>query len=162
MKIPISKLYKVGKAFVHPLAFIEGEISLGVNSSVWPFAVLRADEGKITIGKNTSIQDNCVLHGTVKIGSNVTVGHAAVIHNAKIGSNVLIGMNSTILDNAKIGSWVIVAAGSLVKPNSVLKSGFLYAGVPAEKKRSLTLQDKKLIVDSYKEYLKKIKERTKK
>ncbi|MCX8190413.1 MAG: gamma carbonic anhydrase family protein [Candidatus Diapherotrites archaeon] len=161
MKIQLSKLERVGKAFVHPLAFIEGDVSLGRNSSIWPFAVLRADEGSISIGKNTSIQDNCVLHGKVKIGENVTVGHAAVIHNATIGSNVLIGMNSTILDNAKIGSWSIIAAGSLVKANSLLKGGFLYAGVPAEMKRAITTEDRELIVKSYQEYLKKISERTK-
>ncbi|MEM4598674.1 MAG: gamma carbonic anhydrase family protein [Candidatus Diapherotrites archaeon] len=161
MKIRLSKLEKFGTAFIHPLAFVEGEVFLGKNSSIWPFAVLRADEGIIRIGKNTSIQDNCVLHGTVKIGSNVTVGHSAVIHNATVGSNVLIGMNSTILNNAKIGSWIIIAAGSLVKPNSALKGGFLYAGVPAEKKRPLTPQDRELIINSYKDYLEKIKERTK-
>jgi len=161
MKLPLFALKKFRKAFVHELAFLEGNIVLAENVSIWPFAVLRADEGKITIGKNSNIQDCCVLHGTVKIGDNVTVGHAAVIHNAKIGSNVLIGMNSTILDHAKIGDWVIVAAGSLVKQGSVLESGFLYAGNPAEKKTPLRKEHKQLITRSYKEYLKKIRERTK-
>ena len=160
MKLPLSRLKKLGKGFVHELAFVEGSITLSENASVWPYAVLRADEGKIIIGKNTSIQDCCVLHGSVKIGDNVTVGHAAVIHNARIGSNVLIGMNSTILDNSKIEDWVIVAAGSVVRPKSLLESGYLYAGSPAEKKRKLTKDDRKLITASYKEYLKKIKERT--
>lgn len=161
MRLPLSSLKKLGNAFVHELAFLEGDISLGKNSSIWPFAVLRADEGKIRIGRNTSIQDNCVLHGKVTIGDNVTVGHAAVIHNSKIGSNVLIGMNATILDNSKICDWVIVAAGSVVKPNSVLESGYLYAGNPAEKKRPLDKKQRELIVQAYKEYLKKLKERNK-
>ena len=160
MNEKLSFLRKFGEAFVHEKAFVEGNVELAENVSIWPFAVLRGDEGIIKIGKNTSIQDCCVLHGSVVIGENVTVGHAAVIHNAKIGSNVLIGMNATILDNAKIGDWVIVAAGSVVKPNSVLESGYLYAGNPAEKKRKLTGADRELIISSYKEYLRKIKERT--
>ncbi|RLG69134.1 MAG: gamma carbonic anhydrase family protein [Candidatus Iainarchaeum archaeon] len=159
MNEKLSFLEKLGKVFVHERAFIEGKVELGENVSVWPFAVLRGDEGTIKIGKNTSIQDCCVLHGSVLIGKNVTVGHAAVVHNAKIGSNVLIGMNATILDNAEVEDWVIVAAGSVVKPNSVLESGYLYAGNPAKKKRKLTKADRELIVNSYKEYLKKIKER---
>lgn len=150
---------KFDKGFVHELAFVEGFVELEENASVWPFAVLRADEGKIKVGKNANIQDCCVLHGSVVIGDNVTVGHAAVIHNATISSNVLIGMNATVLDNTKIEPWVIVAAGSVVKPNSLLKSGYLYAGNPAEQKRPLTQQDRGLIKKSYKEYLKKLKER---
>lgn len=160
MNKKLSFLRKYEKAFVHEKAFVEGNVELAENVSVWPFAVLRGDEGIIKIGKNTSIQDCCVLHGNVEIGDNVTVGHAAVIHNAKIGSNVLIGMNSTILDNVRIEDWVVVAAGSVVKPNSVLESGYLYAGNPAEKKRELRQEDKELIINSYKEYLRKIKERT--
>ena len=38
--------------------------AIGPQSSVWPCAVLRGDDGDIRIGARTSIQDGCVLHCT--------------------------------------------------------------------------------------------------
>ena len=42
------------------------------NSSVWYGAVLRGDDGTLTIGKNSNVQDNAVLH--CDIGGCVTLG----------------------------------------------------------------------------------------
>ena len=38
-------------AYVHPEAVIIGEVTIGSESSVWPCAVLRGDDGKIIIGE---------------------------------------------------------------------------------------------------------------
>ena len=61
-------------AFISEFAYIIGDVEIGQGSSVWPGAVIRADAGKISIGENTCIQDNSVLHGDadVKIGENLT------------------------------------------------------------------------------------------
>ncbi len=148
------------KAFVHKKAIVEGNIKIGENSSVWAGAVIRADEGPMRIGKNTSIQDNCVLHGhRVEIGDNVTVGHNAIVHGCTIGNNVIIGMGAIILDNAEIGDWCIIAAGSVVKENQKIPPNSLAAGVPAEVKRPLTEQDRERIKFSYKAYIKRLKDR---
>ncbi|MHC4537896.1 MAG: gamma carbonic anhydrase family protein [Planctomycetota bacterium] len=67
-------------ACISQSAFIAGDVEIGDNSSVWPGAVIRADFGKIRIGNNTHIEDNCVLHGgNMEIGDNVIVGHGAVV-----------------------------------------------------------------------------------
>ena len=47
-------------AFISEFAYIIGDVEIGAGSSVWPGAVIRADAGKIAIGKNTCIQDNSV------------------------------------------------------------------------------------------------------
>ncbi|MFH1544601.1 MAG: gamma carbonic anhydrase family protein [archaeon] len=144
--------------FIHSKALIEGEVELGENVSVWAFAVIRADEGKIVIGRNSSIQEGTVIHGNnVFIGENVTVGHAAVIHGARIGDNCLIGINSTILDGAEIGEWSIIAAGSVVTPNTKILSHSVVMGSPGKVVRKIEEKDKKLICKSYANYLKKIK-----
>jgi len=131
------------KAFIHEKAFVQGDVKIAEHSSVWPGAVIRADEGPIRIGKNTSIQDNCVLHGhSLTIGDNVTVGHGAIIHGRKIGNNVIIGMNASILNGAEVGDWCIIAAGSVVKEGQKIPSGSLAAGVPAQVKRELTEKDR--------------------
>ena len=58
-------------------------------STVWYGAVLRGDDGTLTIGKNSNVQDNAVLHcdigGCVTLGENVTVGHCALVHGCTVG-----------------------------------------------------------------------------
>ena len=49
-------------AFVADNATLAGDVTLAEESSVWYGAVLRADTGCITIGENTNVQDNAVLH----------------------------------------------------------------------------------------------------
>ena len=44
-------------AYVHPDAVIIGSVTIGPESSIWPNAVLRGDDGEIRIGARTSIQD---------------------------------------------------------------------------------------------------------
>jgi len=144
------------KNFVHKMANVEGDVVLGNGVSVWPFASIRGDEGKITIGENSNIQDGAVVHGMTVIGANATVGHGAVIDSAKIGNNVLIGMNCTILDGVEIGDWNIIAAGTVVAPNTKIGNGNVVMGVPGKVVRLLSSKDKDLIEFACKNYLKKL------
>ena len=149
---------KTGKnCLVHKTAVIEGDVELGSHTSVWPCAVIRGDNGRIRIGSNCSIQDNCVLHNKATIGDNVTIGHAAVVHGCKIAGNVIVGMNSTILTGAEIGEWSIIAAGSVVRENQKFPPNSLIAGVPAQVKRELSEEDKNLITRAWQHYAEKTK-----
>lgn len=143
--------------FIHEKANIEGDVELGDGVSVWPFASIRGDEGKIIIGNNSNIQDNAVIHGETAIGEKVTVGHGAVIHKARIGNNVVIGINSTILDNAQIGDWCIIAANSLISPNTKIDPGSIVMGIPGKLARKIGEKDKDYIVKACDNYLDKIK-----
>ena len=120
-------------AFVSEAAYVIGDIEIGEHSNVWPGAVIRADFGTITIGQNTSLEDNCVVHsGTdLSIGNFVLVGHGAVIHCLRIGNNVLIGNNATVLDGAEIGDFCIVGSGSLVRAEAKIPDRSLVVGNPA-------------------------------
>lgn len=124
-------------AFTAESAQIIGDVTLCEGSSVWFNAVLRGDDDKITVGKNSNIQDNCTVHCDkglpVEIGENVTVGHNAVIHGCTVGDNSLIGMNATVLNGAKIGKNCIVGAGALVTENKGFPDNSLILGVPAKK-----------------------------
>jgi carbonic anhydrase/acetyltransferase-like protein (isoleucine patch superfamily) len=127
-------------AFVSETAYVIGDVEIGENANIWPGAVIRGDFAKITIGQNTSIEDNCVVHGgaDITIGDNVIVGHGAVIHCHKIGNNALIGINATILDGAEVGDFSMVAAGSLVTPNMKIPSKSMVMGSPAKIKGRLS------------------------
>jgi len=157
-------------AFISEAAYVIGEVEIGENSSVWPGAVIRADFGSIKIGKNTAIEDNCVLHsGTpsnptyredVIIGDNVHIGHGAVLNCRKIGNNVLVGMNATILHDTEIGDSCIIAAGCLVKQKSKIPDGSFVAGVPGRVMGEATKEQLWWVEQApqiYKELIKKYK-----
>ena len=111
---------------------------LGDEASVWFGAVLRGDYMPIRIGARTNIQDNAVVHITVRgsrattLGDDVTVGHAAIIHGCTIGDRCLIGMGSIVLDGAVVGEGSFVAAGSLVTPGTVIPPRSFVMGRPAK------------------------------
>lgn len=145
--------------YVSPKSDVDPKAKLGDRVYVSSFACIRADEGSITIGDNTSIQESCVVHGkNVSIGNNVTVGHGAIIHGCTVKDNVLVGMNATLLNNCEIGEWSIVAAGAVVTEGTKIPPGSIVAGVPGKILRQTNEKDKELIKYSYENYLDKIKE----
>ncbi|MDP3061883.1 MAG: gamma carbonic anhydrase family protein [Chloroflexota bacterium] len=125
-------------AFVSEQAYIIGDVEIGEGSSVWPGAVLRSDGGKLTIGRNTHIEDNCVIHASrskpLDIGDSVILGHGAVMNGRSIGSHVLVGINAAILDGAEIGDFCIVGAGAVVGERMQVPDGSIALGVPARVK----------------------------
>ena len=101
--VKIDKTAKIAKQSV-----IIGDVTIGRDSCVLYYSVIRGDDAPIVIGEETNIQENCTVHVSrdlpVHIGNNVTIGHNAVIHSCTIGDRTLIGMGAIILDGAKIGS----------------------------------------------------------
>ena len=139
-------------AFVDDTALVLGDVTIGEHSSIWPLTVIRGDVNAISIGNNTNIQDNSVLHVThdgpynpggfdLKVGNYVTVGHRVILHGCEVQNNCLIGMGSIIMDGAVIKPQTIIGAGSLVTPNKQLESGFLWVGSPVKKIRPLSNEE---------------------
>ena len=124
---------------IFPGAQVIGDVEIGENCSIWHGAVIRGDVGPIRIGKNSNVQDNCVLHTsanlTLRIGDNVSIGHGAVVHGCEIDDNVLIGMNATVLNGAKIGS-----------ENKVFPENSLILGVPGKLIKETTQEQRDHII----------------
>lgn len=102
--------------------------------------------GGIFIGENTNVQDAAIITSRVGhtiIGDGVTIGHLAQIHSAEIEDHCLIGMGSVIQEGCKIETEAFIAAGALLPPNTIVKSGELWAGIPARKLRDLTAEQRK-------------------
>lgn len=120
-------------AFVSEFAYLIGDVEIGEGSSVWPGTVIRADAGKISIGKNSCVQDNSVLHGDadVVIGDNVTIGHRVMCHAKTVSNNVLIGNGATLNDGVEIGENSIIAAGCMVIDDMQIAARSMVMGVPA-------------------------------
>jgi carbonic anhydrase/acetyltransferase-like protein (isoleucine patch superfamily) len=131
-----------GDYWIAPNAVIIGKVRLKKNASIWWGAVIRGDNEWITIGENSNIQDNSVIHADpgqpVEIGDGVTVGHRVIIHSARVGDGTLIGMGAILLNRARIGRTSLVGAGSLVTEDKVFEDSVMILGQPARAQRSLT------------------------
>ena len=121
-------------------AIVKGNVKLGKDVSVWYHATIRGDSNSITIGDETNIQDNVVVHTenthSVTIGNGVTIGHSAVVHGC------LIGMGAIVLNGAVIGKDCIIGAGALVTQNTHIPDGSLAFGNPAKVIRQVTEEEK--------------------
>ncbi len=142
--------------FVAPSADVIGLVKMKENSSIWFNAVARGDNDLITIGKNSNVQDNAVLHTDpgipLIINANVTVGHSVTLHGCEIGEYSLIGIGSVILNRAVIGESCLVGANTLVAEGKHFADRSLILGTPGKVIRQLTDQevdDLKKIADIY-------------
>ena len=148
--------------FIAPGAHIIGDVNIGEESSIWFNAVLRGDEGPITIGKRSSVQDNSTIHlfegAPVIIEDEVTVGHNAILHGCKIGKRSIIGMGSTILDHVEIGEECIIGANTLIPSGKIIPPRSLVLGSPGKVVRELTEKDFELIQLSIDTYVQRGKE----
>jgi carbonic anhydrase/acetyltransferase-like protein (isoleucine patch superfamily) len=139
------------RVYVDETALVIGRVTMGDDSSIWPFAVARGDVHEIRIGARTNVQDGSVLHvvhdGPVPggipliIGDDVTIGHKAMLHAVTVGNRCLIGMAGVLLDGTVVEDEVIVAAGAVVPPGKRLASHGLYVGNPARRLRELTSKE---------------------
>lgn len=131
--------------YMAPGAHALGDVTLKENVSVWFNAVLRADNARITIGKNSNVQDGTVVHVDkgfpVMVGENVIIGHNVTLHGCTVEEGALIGMGATVLNGAVVGKGSIVAAGALVPQRAIVEPGTLVAGVPAKPIRKLRETD---------------------
>lgn len=142
--------------FIAPSADLIGDVQIGAESTIWFNAVLRGDEGSITIGKRCSIQDNSTIHlyegAPVVVEDEVTVGHNVILHGCKIGKRSIIGMGSTILDHAEIGEECIIGANTLIPSGKKIPPCSLVVGSPGKVVRELNAKDFELIqlsIDTY-------------
>lgn len=131
--------------FVAEGAKIIGDVTIEEGASVWFNAVIRGDEYPITIGKNTNVQDNAVLHVgggySCSLGDNVSIGHGAIVHGCEVGEGTLVGMGATILNGARIGKYCIIGAGALVTEGKEIPDYSVVMGVPGKIVRQMTEAD---------------------
>lgn len=143
-------------AYVHPTAELIGGVVLKRGASVWPYAVLRADDDRIVIGERSNIQDLAVIHcrtgRPTVLGRGVTVGHGTILHGCRIGDGCTIGMGS-VVQECVIGRDSLIAAGAVVPPGVRISPRSLVMGVPGKVVRRLTRAEVRGIHRGEKSYL---------
>jgi carbonic anhydrase/acetyltransferase-like protein (isoleucine patch superfamily) len=143
--------------FVHRLAFVIGDVTLGPRVSVWPMAVVRADADSIAIGAESNVQDGAVLHTDpglpMRIGARVAIGHRAIVHGATVDDDVLIGMGAILLNGSHVGRGSLVAAGAVVREGQRIPPNSLVVGVPGRVLRETTEEERARIARTVASYL---------
>jgi carbonic anhydrase/acetyltransferase-like protein (isoleucine patch superfamily) len=121
-------------AFVHQLAAVTGNMTLGERVYIAHFASIRIGEGQpIYIGDESIVQDDVVLHGfetiddgkelakfqvevagkkySVYVGKRVSMAHQSQVHEpAKIGDDTIIAIQAPVL-KAEVWDHVMVEPG---------------------------------------------------
>lgn len=121
-------------AYIHPDAVIIGSVTVGAFSSVWPTAVLRADDAPIIVGERSSVQDGTVVHtvhhSPTTIGNEVTIGHNVHLEGCVIHDRALVGSGSVVLHEVIVGEEALVGANALVPNRKVIPPLARALGVP--------------------------------
>lgn len=132
-------------AFIHPDCTIIGDVEIGRGSSVWPQAVLRADNGRIVIGEDTSVQDGSVLHTTpfqaTTVGDRCVIGHIVHLEGCVVEDDALVGNGAVVLHRARISRFSLVGSNAVVPNDMVVPSYAMALGVPAKIREGVVRPD---------------------
>jgi len=123
-------------AYISDEAVIIGSVVVGAESSIWPGAVLRGDDGAIRIGARTSVQDGAIIHTThfqpTVVGDECVIGHLAHLEGCIIHDGALVGSGSVVLHLAVVETGALVGAGAVVSGGMVVPAGAMALGIPAK------------------------------
>ncbi|MCX7709699.1 MAG: carbonic anhydrase [Clostridia bacterium] len=138
-------------AYIHPQASVIGEVKIGQEVFVAPFASIRGDEGlRIYIGEHCNVQDGAVLHGlknfhlgennfdnsifiggepfSIYVSKRVTMAHQCQIHGpAHIDSDVFVGMQALVF-NSIVNEGAVLEPGCKVMGVVIPKNSYVRTG----------------------------------
>lgn len=144
-------------AFIAAGATLVGDVHVKKGASIFYGCVLRAEAAPITVGADSNVQDNTVMHTDegkpVVIGERVSIGHQALVHGATVEDDVLIGMHATVLNDAHVGTESLIAAGAIVLEGMEIPARCLVAGVPAKVRREMTAEGIEKVRENAQSYL---------
>ena len=128
-------------AYVDPTVRLFGNITLGEDCSLWPYAVIRCERNHVSIGACTSVQDHAMVHigwnEPTIIGDYCTIGHRTIVHGCTIEPACLIGAGATIMEGCVIGRGSIIAGHSFLAPGTIVPPHSLVMGTPGRVTRRI-------------------------
>jgi carbonic anhydrase/acetyltransferase-like protein (isoleucine patch superfamily) len=137
--------------YVDEAAVVIGDVNLQDRSSVWPGAVLRADDDRIEIGRGSAVMDVAFLESPrgrpVTIGDSCIVSHGARLHGCLVGSECLIGIGAILLDGVTVGERSVIAAGAMLPPGTRIPPESFVMGAPGKVTRNTSQADQKWLRD---------------
>lgn len=145
-------------AFVHPLAIVIGNATIGKRVMVSPFASVRGDEGQpLFVGDESNVQDGVIIHAletehdgheiaenlveydgkkyAVYVGDRVSLAHQVQIHGpAFVGSDTFVGMKSLVF-KARVGMGCVVEPGCVIMGVDVADGRYVTCGTVLREQR---------------------------
>ena len=128
-------------ARIAPNATICGDVTIGGNTSIGFGAVLTAESGPISIGRDCVVMDTAVLRGVrgnpLEIRDNVLVGPRTHLSGCRIEQNAFIATGASIFNGALIGEAsevrinAIVHLRTVLAPGTTVPIGWIAVGDPA-------------------------------
>ncbi|MDI9569265.1 MAG: carbonic anhydrase [Pseudomonadota bacterium] len=137
--------------YVHPLAAVIGNVTLGKNIMVSPFASIRGDEGQpLFVGDDANVQDGVIIHAletemngepieknlnevngkkyAVYVGCRVSLAHQVQIHGpAVVLDDSFVGMQSLVFKSV-VGRGCVVEPGCLLMGVTIADGRYVPAG----------------------------------
>lgn len=148
-------------AFIAPSALVMGDVTLEEESSVWYTSVLRGDTAPIRVGRQTCLQDGCIVHVDegvpCAIGNRVGVGHRVTLHGCTVEDECLVGMGSILLNRVVVGRGSVIAAGALLPEGMEVPPGSLVMGLPAKVVRRVDAGLSQRIEQTWRHYVEQAK-----
>jgi len=130
------------QSFVAPTATVVGDVTMMARSSVWYGAIVRGDQGAVTIGEGSSVHDCATVSGRsgapVVVGRDVCISAGAFVEGATLDEGCMIGMGARVLPGAHVGKDAFVDGGAVVPAGAKVEAGSLWTGNPAKPLRKLT------------------------
>lgn len=128
-------------ACVAPTAVVCGAVTLGENARILHGAVLTAEDGQITIGRDVVVMENALVRGRaahpVMIGDSVLIGPHAHLNGAVLGDEVFVATGASLFPGSRAGARAELRINSVLHVNSrlpddaVLPIGWIAVGDPA-------------------------------
>lgn len=130
--------------FIDPSARLIGEVILEKESSVWPFALLRADSDRIVVGERSVILDKVLIESPagkpVMIEQEVLISHGVILHGCVIRKGAVVGIGAIVLDGAEVGKNSLIGSGCVVPPEMKVPEKSLVLGIPGKVVKQLDVE----------------------
>ncbi|KEA62541.1 N-acetylglucosamine-1-phosphate uridyltransferase [Marinobacterium lacunae] len=78
--------------------------------------------GALSVGRDISIDINCIFEGTVEIGDDVRIGPNCLIRNCRIGAGTVVEANS-VIDGTVVESACVIGPFARLRPGTELAEG---------------------------------------
>lgn len=88
-----------------------------------------------------------------KVDKKAWVAPGAVLHGCTLQPGCLVGIGARVLDRAVVGRQSLVGAGSVVREGTTIPDGELRAGALAVKKRNLSDEEKRGLIENAARYV---------
>src|SRR5579883_1279155 len=128
-------------AWVAPTAVLCGDVRVGADCAIGFGAVLSAESGSISLGRQCVVMENAVLKASrrapVAIGNHVLIGPRAYLSGCRIEDDAFLATGVAIFNDAVIGARAeiringVVHLRTRVPPDATVPIGWIAVGDPA-------------------------------